>query len=113
MDRCVEIFSTGRFRELLGVPPSSYGRGNDFDRFVITPALLELNGLSDMGASIQVVRRSSRAPITAITVSWWKKHGEEYRNTLRERDRSKVGRMARLRGKTESVLDDKQSDPHD
>ena len=32
MERCVEVFPVARFRELLGVPPGAYQRGNDFAR---------------------------------------------------------------------------------
>jgi hypothetical protein len=65
---------------------------------VIQPALLEVNGLSDTGVDVTIVRRSPRAPIWAVTVAWWRKEGDEFRAALRERDRSKLGRMARLRG---------------
>jgi Initiator Replication protein len=106
MDRCVETFSYGRFRELLGVAPDTYTRGSNFFQKVVAPALLEVNGLSEIGVDIALQRKSANAPIEAVTVSWWKKQGEEYRTTLRERDRSKVGRMARLRGKTETVSAD-------
>jgi Initiator Replication protein len=44
MDRRVETFPIDRFRDLLGVPPGAYERGNDFARFVIHPAMLEVNG---------------------------------------------------------------------
>jgi hypothetical protein len=46
LDRCVEHFSLERFRDLLGVPPGKLTRGPDFERRVIEPALLEVNGLS-------------------------------------------------------------------
>jgi hypothetical protein len=98
MDRCVETFPIDRFRDLLGVPPGAYERGNDFARKVIEPAVLEVCGLSDMGVEITPKRRSRFAPIEAVMVSWWRKEGDEFRAAVRERDRSKVGRMARLRG---------------
>jgi hypothetical protein len=103
LDRCVETIPLDHFRELLGVPPGAYAEGKDFRRFVIEPALLEVNGLSDMGVQIEVVRRHARAPVTAITLAWWKKEGEEFRAAIRERDRSKLGRMARLRGQVETA----------
>ena len=62
-----------RFRDLLGVPPGTYERGNDFMRFVLQPAALEVNGLSDMGVDLSLVRRSRFAPIEAVTVTWWRK----------------------------------------
>jgi Initiator Replication protein len=103
MDRCVETFQLARFRDLLGVPPGKLLRGPDFARFVIQPALLEVDGLSDMGVDISLERRSKFAPITSVTLAWWKKQGDEFRAAMEERNRSKVGRMARLRGEVEEV----------
>ena len=103
MDRCIETFQVARFRELMGVPPGKLLRGPDFNRFVIQPAMLEVNGLSDMSVQIQIERRNPRAPIDTITVAWWRKQGDEFRAAMRERNRSKLGRMARLRGITETV----------
>ncbi len=103
MDRCVESFGLERFRDLLGVPPGAYERGNDFIKRVIDPAVLEVNGLSEFGVSVEVERAYSRAPIIGITLGWWRKAGDEYRATYQERQRSKLGRMARLRGKVEAV----------
>jgi|GEM_PF-5889588 len=45
--------------------------------------------------------RSPRAPIAFVTVAWWPKEGEAFRDALRERERSKLGRSARLRGVSE------------
>jgi plasmid replication initiation protein len=103
MDRCVEAFSLERIRDLLGVPPGAYERGNDFARFVIQPAMLEVNGLSDVGVDMILGRRSRFSPIQGVTVTWWKKEGDEFRAALRERNRSKLGRMARLRGDSETA----------
>ena len=64
---------------------------------VVTPALLEVNGLSDMGVAIQLNRRHLRAPIDSVTVSWWRKEGDEFRAALAERNKSKLGRMERLK----------------
>jgi plasmid replication initiation protein len=106
-EHCVEVLSYEVFRDLLGVPPGTYERGLDFRRKVIDTALLEVNGLSDMGVDIELRRRHARASIHEVAISWWRKSGEEYRAALQERNRSKVGRMARLRGKVETVEGDK------
>jgi plasmid replication initiation protein len=105
MDRCVETMSLEEFRDRLGVPPGAYDRGDNFMRFVIKPALLEVNGLSDMGVQIEMKRRHPRAPAHAVAFTWWRKQGDDYRAALAERQRSKVGRMARLRGEVEAVTD--------
>jgi hypothetical protein len=101
LDRCIETFPIDRFRDLMGVPPGRSRRGPDFRRFVVDPALLEVNGLSDVGVEMVMERRSRGAPIEAVTVTWWKKQGDEFRAAMRERNQSKIGRMARLRGDVE------------
>jgi hypothetical protein len=103
MDRCVETFPLGRFRDLLGVPPGAYERGANFIARVTNPAVLEVNGLSDMGVDLTPVRPSKSAPIEAVTVASWRKEGDEFRAAMKERDQSKIGRMARLRGAVETV----------
>ena len=106
LDRCVERFAVARFRDLLGVPPGAYDRGNDLIKRVIDPACIEVNGLSELGVKVEVERAYSRAPITGVQLGWWKKDGEEFRQTYRERQRSKLGRMARLRGQVEVIAGD-------
>jgi hypothetical protein len=103
MDRCFEVFPIARFRELLGVPEGTYKPGADFVRFVLEAAALEVNALSDIGVTIEVRRRSARTPIESVVVAWWKKSGDDYREAMRERGRSKLGRKARLRGSVEPV----------
>ena len=103
MERCVETFSLERFRDLLGVPPKSYERTANFKAKVIDPAVLEVNGLSDLGVQIELCRRHPTAPVHEITVAWWKKQGDEFRSSMQELGRSKLGRMARLRGQVETL----------
>jgi hypothetical protein len=107
LNRCVETIEIGRFREMLGVPPGAYERGNNFQQFVIRPAQLEVNGLSDMGVAIELLRRHARAAVHAVSLTWWRKEGDEFREAMRERKRSKVGRMARLRGEVEQLAADR------
>jgi len=105
MDRCVQTFLIDRFRDLLGVPPGAYERGNDFAKRVIEPAVLEVNGLSDMGVDVTPQRRHRCAPIESVTVAWWRKQDGAYRAAVQERNRSKLGRMARLRGEVETITE--------
>ena len=103
LDRCVETLPIDEFRDKLGVPPGAYPRNDNFKRFVVDPALLEVNKLSDMGVAIELVRRHPRAPAHAVNITWWKLQGDEFRAAMTERNRSKVGRMARLKGTAEVV----------
>ena len=103
MDRCIETFTIDRFRELLGVKPQAYRIGFDFHRSVVEPAVLEVNGLSDMCVQIDLHRKHSRAPFHEVTMTWWRKSPEEMAAAIRERNQSKVGRMARLKGAEEPI----------
>ncbi len=111
LDRCIEQFPLKRFRELLGVPPDAYERGSNLVQKVINVAVIEVNGLSEMGIKIEVVRQSPRAPITGIRLAWWRKDGDEFRAAYAERNRSKMGRSARLRGKTSQLGGPVATDP--
>jgi len=104
LTRSVEVFSIDRFRELLNVPPGTYSRGNNLIQKVLDPAVLEVNGLTDMGVKLELQRaKGPRSPIVAVAMTWWPKEGEEYRAAIKERERSKVGRMARLKGTVEPI----------
>jgi hypothetical protein len=48
-------------------------------------------------------RTGQRAPFHSVTMAWWRKSPEEMVEAIRERGRSKVGRMARLKGAVESA----------
>jgi len=98
-----ETFPIDRFRALLGVPSGSYARGDDFRKSVVEPAVLEVNGLSEMGCKIELVRVHSRAPISKVILAWWGKEPHEQRPAVQELNRSKLGRKARLRGKVETL----------
>lgn len=102
MDQCVEVFPVARFRELIGVPSGTYHDGTNFILKVIEPAVLEVNALSDLGVTVEVCRRSPRAPMEAIAVTWWKKEGDQFREAIRERERPKLGRKARLKAQIEA-----------
>lgn len=105
LDKCVETFDIDRFRELMGVPPGKLNRGPDLERFCVQPALMEVNGLSDLTVQVELARKHSRAPIHGVTIAWWPKEGDAFRDTYKERQRPKVGRLARLRGRVvETVL---------
>ena len=104
LQTCVEAFPVERFRALLGVPPGAYADGQDFRRKVIDPAVLEVNSLSDMHVDIDLRRRHARAAIHEVAVAWRKQEGDEYRESTMERDRSKIGRRARLNSQIKSVV---------
>ena len=57
-----------------------------------------------MSLQIELERIHSRAPIHGVTIAWWRKSGDEFKQAMQERNRSKVGRMARLKGLVETPI---------
>lgn len=106
LDKCVEVISVERFRELLGVPADKYERVDNLMRKVIDPALLQVNGLSDMGVALHQRRKNSRAPVQEFEITWWKKPVDEIKTALEELNRSRIGRMTRLRKKNKNEKED-------
>ena len=68
LDQCIETFTIERFRELMSIKQDAYRVGFDFERSVVEPAVLEVNGLSDMSVRIDLQRKHSRAPFHAATI---------------------------------------------
>jgi hypothetical protein len=61
-------------------------------------------GLSDMSVAFELRRRHSPSVGARVRAPRWKMLGEEFQVAMQEgnlRNRSKVGRMARLRGELE------------
>jgi hypothetical protein len=100
-----EEFSIDDFRELLGVSPNKLTRTPDLLRKVIQPAEVEVNGLADFGVKIEPIRTGGtmRGLVTGFRVAWWKKDIPALKETYSELQRSKVGRLARLNGKVETL----------
>jgi hypothetical protein len=56
-----------------------------------------------MGVNIELLRKHPRAPVHAVAIGWWAKGPEDFQSAIQERNRSKVGRMARLRREAETI----------
>ncbi len=100
-----EEFSLDDFRERLGVPRDKLNRTPDLLRKVIQPAVVEVNGLADFGVKIEPIRTGGtmRGLVTGFRVAWWRKDIPALKETFSELQRSKVGRIARLTNKVETL----------
>jgi hypothetical protein len=97
MDRCIETFPIDRFRELLAVKVDTQ------DRYRLSTVRNRSSraggerpfrhGGQDRGAP-----KHGRPPIHGVAMAWWKKSQSNPAAAIQERKRSKIGRMARLKG---------------
>jgi hypothetical protein len=98
-----EEFSLKDFRALMGVPDDKLQRMPDLLRFCVKVAQDEVNGMADFMVNIKPIRKGGkiRGNVTGFRVSWWRKNEDELKEAYQEINRSKVGRLARLRGTAE------------
>ena len=100
-----EEFSVEDFRALLGVPEGKLKRIPNLLQRVIQPAVLEVNGLAGFGVEIEPIRTGGqlRGLVTGFRVAWWPKDIPDLQAAYTELKRVKIGRLARLRRKVETV----------
>jgi hypothetical protein len=98
-----EDFALKDFRALMGVPEDKLHRMPDLLRFCVKVAQDEVNGMADFKVNITPMRKGGkiRGTVTGFRVSWWRKNEDELKDAFLEINRSKVGRLARLRGNAE------------
>ena len=94
-------FDLDHFRELMGVPDGKLPRGADLVAYCLKPALLEVNALADHGVALELIRTAKR--VTGVKMRWWKKTRQEREFSYAELQRSKIGRLPRLKGTVEHV----------
>lgn len=101
-----QFFTVDEFRRLMGVPTGKYAEPFNLKKWVIEPALLEVNGLSDFMAEIRFEREGGlmRGKLKGFTLSWREKDKDEWYAATTELMRPKIGRRERLEGSTETII---------
>jgi len=101
-----QFFTVDDFRQLLNVPDGKYREPFNLKKWVIEPAILEVNGLSDFMAEIEPVREGGfvRGKLKGFNLYWRRKDTDEWKQALDELGRPKIGRRERLEGSVETVI---------
>jgi len=95
-------FTIDELRGLLGVPKGKLKRFADLNAQCLKPAIGEVNQLTDFEVSAALKKCGRR--VDGITLTWLKKSPEARVAAEAERQRSRVGRVARRKAKVEVVL---------
>jgi hypothetical protein len=103
--RNCEVFTVEELRGALGVEDGKLMGFPQLNQKAIKPAVEEINALSDFTVEIEALRDGGmqRGKLKGFRVSWERKEQEEWRATMDELMRPKVGRKARIRGKVETL----------
>lgn len=94
--------SLDEFRLLLGVEEGKYERFGWLNKHVITPAVTEIVALAPYNIAITPIKQARS--VTRVLISWWPKNETELKEAFAETQRSKVGRKARIAGKIERIV---------
>ena len=97
--------SVSTFRRIIGVADGKYENFPQLKQSVITPAVQEVNTLSDFKIEIEPIREGGRqrGTLTGFRLRWERKEPQEWQSTLDELLRLKVGRKARIRGEVDEA----------
>ena len=100
-----EFFTVQQFRDLLHVPAGKYLPFSQLRHWVISPALVEVNGLSDFVVLVPPEREGGgvRGKLKGFSVEWRRKEPDEWGAALDELARPRVGRKERLLGLVEEI----------
>ncbi len=96
-------YSIDEFREMMGVPAGRYAVYGDLNRHVIKPSVTEINALAHFDISVLPIKKGKK--VDQIMIGWARKTDDERHEALRERDRPRIGRRARLTNRVEHVAE--------
>src|SRR5512132_1858104 len=85
----------------MGVQNGRYKTFGELNKYVLKPAVMEINALASFGLSALPVKQGKR--VVQIQVGWWQKDAAAFRDTLNELQATKVGRRARISGTAEYI----------
>ncbi|MCC7252385.1 replication initiation protein [Hyphomicrobium sp.] len=96
-----EQFSVDELRAMLGVPEGKLERFAEFNKHCLKPALGEVNHLTDFWVEVMAIKKG-RA-VEKLQLAWFRKSEKDMQAAFDERERSRIGRQARLDGSVELI----------
>lgn len=106
--KTIQEFTLEEIRDMMGVEDGKYKSFGDLNTHVLTPAAAEINALAPFNVTLVPIKMGRK--VASIRVHWWRKTTEELQEAYKEAARPKVGRKARISGKTLNVISPIQSD---
>ncbi len=105
LDKTEAEFDLETFRNMLGIPKGKLKGFPQMKQSAITPAVEEINALSDFNVAVEPVRKGGqqRGKLLGFRVAWECKSPDAWKNVLDELGRPRIGRKARIRGEVETI----------
>ena len=96
-----EVLDLTTLREILGVESGKLKTYGNLNQFAIKPALLEVNALAEFEVTITPEKTGRR--VTGVRLGWCVKDISGRKTAYAELQRPRVGRAARISGRTEDA----------
>ena len=97
------IYTVDEFREMMGVPSGRYAVYGDLNRHVIKPSVTEINALAHFEISVLPIKKGKK--VDQIMVGWTRKSDEARYEAVKEMQRPRIGRRARIANRVEHVAE--------
>lgn len=98
-----ENLSINEMRQLLGVEDNKLDSYKNLNLRAIRPAVDEVNAISEISVNVEPKKKGRK--VVGFVMGWNLKAPDQLTEAQRERERAKIGREARQKGKVESVLE--------
>lgn len=98
-----ETFELDDLRLRLGVEPGSLQAFSDFRKYALDPAIAEVNQLTGLRVSYELIKRGRGGKVHSITIDWKPGTPAERAKVARELETSRIGRKARREGRVDQL----------
>nr|WP_246195248.1 replication initiation protein [Paracoccus litorisediminis] len=102
--KSIQELTLAELRDMMGVEDGKYAKFGDFNIHVLRPAILEINALAPFNVSVHPIKQARN--VVGFKIGWWAKTTEELKEAFLETQRSRIGRRARLSGRSEELVSD-------
>jgi hypothetical protein len=96
-----ETHTLSDFRAVLGIPSGKLESFGSLNQTAIAPAVVEINAICDF--TVWITPRKTGRQVTHVIVGWERKDSDGRAEAVRELQRPRIGRRARLEGRVESL----------
>ena len=97
-----ESISVEELRALLGVELTKYPTFGGLNKYVLQPAITEINALAPFSLTLLLIKTGRK--VTHVRIHWRTKSVDEHKLAWDELHRPKIGRKARIENQEETII---------
>ena len=98
-----EVFELDDLRQRFGIEPGKLQAFSDFRKYALEPAIAEVNQLTGLRVSYELIKRGRGGKVHSIVLDWKAGTPAERAQVARELEATRVGRKARREGNVDQL----------